>query len=1290
MPTQETGNIGAELAGLLESHGLRAIPELNEVLNLAWSAQLHRFGASQSGEQVDLNKVGLTRAPCLYAAFSLDSYTEKLLHSHGFNASRFVHDIQLDDFATSPSPVTIPSNVRASVYLVEAIERYASRFPDRDELDPLGLVYGCLATERGRFVEAIGKSGLDKSATLQALENRFDSEADTADRNASEDDTSQSTEPRQTTASQDPAQVESAAEDESEDTSNFGELLAKLSDIGDPRNQAQLLEGARQAVEYAYVVDMPIDNVLLFASLLLAPRRGEQQEESWFVVFNALSDQRENAAGPEDVVGLRNHHPGLKADGQRTVTRPTQDAAIREEVFLSVGDAVMLAGRVSKDKNRDIGVRHLLAALIWGSMPRVRLHLQNLGLDLAIVAGRLLKWLQASAPDNGEYPDAWAEFLGIHPASLTTGKSDAATESAGVAAATKDELPPPSSSIPTIDDTVGAHVAPRVRFAGFAADSADELDDLLGVEQDVNAICTILAARDVPLPLSLGLFGDWGSGKTFFMNMMHDRIEQLATSSLGKSREMTAYCDKVVQIRFNAWHYIDANLWASLVTYILDELYAAMKGKSDDLWDTAVKKLEGAQGLHEEAKYAHEQAVVSVQEAETVLKDARSNRLTRERALDAQFNALKTVLQDSSRTQLNRLIRNLGLDESVATLDELSDEIGVLKRRSEKLGGSLAIMARSRRAIPYFAVLLLIMLLPVGIGLLIPALTQQSGFAAEAGTFIGQIGTVVVGIAAWLRHPLKWIGKGLSGLEGIQEQAETARQAELDEADVNPEAELAVLREKEIAARENMRGAEKRLREAEVELKESQPSRRLYRLIEERAESEDYRSRLGIISLIRNDFEKLSDLIRPRPAKSGEQRAAGPKQDPLPIDRIVLYIDDLDRCPADRVVQVLEAVHLLLAFPIFVVVVAVDPRWLRRSLELTHPHLLTGLADEGKAPGNGRVSGTRAATPQNYLEKIFQVPFNLRPMGRVGYQQLIRKLVKERDDGAREGDDGRGRHEQAGKPKPEPENDDPSIKDRKVAPGVDETKDNKAGDKSPDAMKGPANETDKKTQSKKQVAGKTKKISAVKREKPGRKAESGDDSEAADAAVAQSELTESAGRADEPELNPPELELGGDEKQFMATLNLLFQTPRTVKRFVNTYRIFRVRAPGTESDVFRGTAANPGQFRCAMVLLAIITGFPALARKAIRILFQQPKDASWDDIVAAFRSSQVHEADFATDELAPTVREGRAEWLRMCEALADLGRDGAVPFSAGTFVSWTPWVARYSFSSVLPAYREAR
>ena len=50
------------------------------------------------------------------------------------------------------------------------------------------------------------------------------------------------------------------------------------------------------------------------------------------------------------------------------------------------------------------------------------------------------------------------------------------------------------------------------------------------------------------------------------------------------------------------------------------------------------------------------------------------------------------------------------------------------------------------------------------------------------------------------------------------------------------------------------------------------------------------------------------------------------------------------------VVQVLQAVHLLLSFPLFTVVVAVDARWISRALREQFPKR---LAETGIAPGNG-------------------------------------------------------------------------------------------------------------------------------------------------------------------------------------------------------------------------------------------------------------------------------------------------------------------------------------------------
>jgi hypothetical protein len=113
--------------------------------------------------------------------------------------------------------------------------------------------------------------------------------------------------------------------------------------------------------------------------------------------------------------------------------------------------------------------------------------------------------------------------------------------------------------------------------------------------------------------------------------------------------------------------------------------------------------------------------------------------------------------------------------------------------------------------------------------------------------------------------------------------------------------------------------------------------------------------------------------------------------DALPaVDRIVLYVDDLDRCPPRRVVEVLEAVHLLLAGRLFVVVVAVDPRWLLRSITSHYRELFDA---DHLAPDDTWTDG-----PTQYLEKIFQIVLTLPPLDHTGYQRLIESLVGVRAD----------------------------------------------------------------------------------------------------------------------------------------------------------------------------------------------------------------------------------------------------------------------------------------------------
>lgn len=142
----------------------------------------------------------------------------------------------------------------------------------------------------------------------------------------------------------------------------------------------------------------------------------------------------------------------------------------------------------------------------------------------------------------------------------------------------------------------------------------------------------------------------------------------------------------------------------------------------------------------------------------------------------------------------------------------------------------------------------------------------------------------------------------------------------------------------------------------QAEVQELTPTGQLTPLVERRGRRDSpYRAQLGLMTQIREDFEQMARLLAAsanQPCAESDVDVVG---DQLPrIDRIVVYIDDLDRCPPDRVVQVLEAVQLLLAVPLFVVVVAVDPRWLLRSLTVHYQELFNTANPAGASRDSSR------------------------------------------------------------------------------------------------------------------------------------------------------------------------------------------------------------------------------------------------------------------------------------------------------------------------------------------------
>lgn len=511
------------------------------------------------------------------------------------------------------------------------------------------------------------------------------------------------------------------------------------------------------------------------------------------------------------------------------------------------------------------------------------------------------------------------------------------------------------------------------------SDSAEEAsEDYLNIDGDAIALAKILCAKDAAPPLAIGLFGEWGSGKTFFMRRLRSHVNQLTEGLVSSdSQAQAVYCGKVAQIWFNAWHYQEGNLWASMVSHVFSGLKQELRRLNENTAETEfrelMKKLDDDRIKERELQLSalhirdlNDKSLKLSNEIASLEGDASKMKHDAELKPNVHFSIIEALSKYGG--DIETIFNRPGLANELNKISESANELQAFINLwmqapiTEKLKCWLRFLSVNRW---YLLLLVLVSCLVIwggkivmidglmmkGMGLSLLSLISGSGAA-----FFSRFGKIV-----------RLISRLKTDVESNEQAAQQEREEKLQKLRIEQQKTLAAL--KQAQQKHDTLNTDYKRKGDEA----------FASFVFSRAVSEDYTSQLGILNTVRRDFSRLNELLL-------EQ-----KDSKLPkLNRIVLYIDDLDRCEPKVVVEVLQAIHLMLAFPLFMVVVGVDARWLGRSLKKLYPFL---VHEKDQPPAS---QALHAASTHDYLEKIIQVPFWLQPLDADRAGGMLEKLLKKK------------------------------------------------------------------------------------------------------------------------------------------------------------------------------------------------------------------------------------------------------------------------------------------------------
>ena len=578
--------------------------------------------------------------------------------------------------------------------------------------------------------------------------------------------------------------------------------------------------------------------------------------------------------------------------------------------------------------------------------------------------------------------------------------------------------------------------------------------DQLSIKTEIDALTNVLMLRELKPPLAVGILGGWGSGKSFALHLMKERINEIRSEALtekqawGESDQLFPYVGHIYQIEFDAWTYAKSNLWASLMQKVFFELNRQisleetlkkakvdlLKGgqvwkilnnmsdeqrqsllnneelmrdlfKSPDLyenWKKSKSSQEFSSVLWSKFGELRQEEVKKLKEEQESLLNAQNELKKKQIDIDNKVDKkiseeskalqwkplqkeLKDLMGDAFKIFESRLTKVTDQNQKIETEIIANNVKTILNELEPEFWQSLL---KTFKKNPILSILFLIsFLLLVFSPLILTSLNEWLSQNTLLSNFVKQR-SILLTTSPVVISGIPFVQKAWKGWKKYKKQVkqvlERYQTQVIDEQEKLAQSRQTLI-EIEKATDDGLIKLENDIKKKEAFVEQQQQRiglttvyKSLNELIDIRHQTDPYSEQLGLLQQVKSDIEELTNCLVIQEDDSPETQDKKRESFVRGPARVVLYIDDLDRCPPHKVVEVLEAVQLLVKTSLFIVVLAIDDRYISRALEDVY---------KGVLKRRGKPSGI------DYLEKIIQIPYRMRSISLINLKSYLQSQM---------------------------------------------------------------------------------------------------------------------------------------------------------------------------------------------------------------------------------------------------------------------------------------------------------